>query len=625
MAYKTSVISQFKGLSQDLALTSGDPSYALACVNCIPSVAGLAKLRVPVPLTAAIPGLTSLDQFAMAEGTDRKDVLAFYGDKIYTYSLDAFTPTLAAAPNAAYAGPVPWSVVEANNVAYLQNGLAFPPLKFREGAFSQWGIYFPSQPLVGDPVNGVGGVTLTQGRKYRVAFKNSQTGHVGQASAPSDRSFPVTDGYVPVTFQANPPEVGIDNQVDRVLLYATLDGGEDFFFQGEFNYTESQLPVTIPDPQIDANLDQTRRAPLLNALPPLCKYLTKWGARIFLINTSEGPGSDRWVAYTGYNRISEGVPEETVPPGNRIKCQTGADELVGGGVMDAGMVVFDKVNKAFMFRGQPEDIVITAPVEFSLFFKELPWGIGCAGHFTIQSTPYGLIWLGADHGVYRFNGAGQPESISDGVEALLRSINIDQIRNCRSAYWGYKGRDWYVLAIPVQDSTALNRLLVFDLTPGEANVGTFPLDIGPFESLGTIEMVDGTQKLVIGQNGQLKELTVTAATINGISDLSGTSASEILGAFWQSGYFGNDDPGSLKFFRYGRIVVDSQPIRVKRRLIRDDVRNPGILEFQDTRPDGKISTNKKARRLSYELRFVDADVSQNILELIDTAIPVSEL
>src|SRR5262249_11061076 len=157
--------------------------------------------------------------------------------KIYTYRLDAFTPTSAAAPNPAYAGPVPWSVVEANNVAYLQNGLAFPPLKFREGEFHQWGIYFPPQPLVGTPVSNVGGVTLTQRRKYRVAFKNSKTGHVGQASAPSDRSSPVTDGYIPVTFQASPPEVGIDFQVDRILLYCTLDGGEDFFFQGEFNYT----------------------------------------------------------------------------------------------------------------------------------------------------------------------------------------------------------------------------------------------------------------------------------------------------------------------------------------------------------------------------------------------------
>src|SRR5262245_11755338 len=161
MPDKVSVISQFKGLSQDLALTSGDPSYALDCLNVIPSPAGLAKLRIPVVLTAPIAGLTSLDQFAMAEGVDRKDILAFYGNKIYTYRLDAFTPTSVAAPNPAYAGPVPWSVVEANNVAYLQNGLAFPPLKFREGEFHQWGIYFPPQPLVGTPVSNVGGVTLT--------------------------------------------------------------------------------------------------------------------------------------------------------------------------------------------------------------------------------------------------------------------------------------------------------------------------------------------------------------------------------------------------------------------------------------------------------------------------------
>src|SRR5262245_39180470 len=125
MPDKVSVIRQFKGLSRDLALTSGDPSYALDCLNVIPSTAGLAKLRVPVPLSAPIPGETSLDQFAMAEGTNRKDVLAFYGDKIFTYTLDDFTPKFID-QNPVYKGPVPWSVVEANDVAYLQNGAAFP-------------------------------------------------------------------------------------------------------------------------------------------------------------------------------------------------------------------------------------------------------------------------------------------------------------------------------------------------------------------------------------------------------------------------------------------------------------------------------------------------------------------
>jgi hypothetical protein len=79
-------------------------------------------------------------------------------------------------------------------------------------------------------------------------------------------------------------------------------------------------------------------------------------------------------------------------------------------------------------------------------------------------------------------------------------------------------------------------------------------------------------------------------------------------------------------FRFGRITADQGGIRVKRRLIIDnDVRNLKILEFQTLRPDGKISTNKKARRLSYELRFPDDDICQNILELVDFAIPVSEV
>ena len=129
----------------------------------------------------------------------------------------------------------------------------------------------------------------------------------------------------------------------------------------------------------------------------------------------------------------------------------------------------------------------------------------------------------------------------------------------------------------------------------------------------------------------MRELTVTSNTISGIDDPAtchpppGDTISTLT-AFWESGFFGNEDPAAMKFFQFGRVVADSTNIRVKRRLIRDDILNPRVVDFQTLRADGKVSTNKKARRMSYELRFSDADECQNILELVDYCVPgISEV
>ncbi len=609
---KVTTIRNFKGLSQNLALTAGAPEYALDCVNVIPSPAGLAKLRVPVDLSTAVGGVGP-DQFAMFENESSKAVLAFFGDSIYNISLDAFVPTLIDTNND-YVGLNPWSVALSNNFAFMQNGVSIP-LKWGGGtAFAFWGIQTAPVPTIGS-ASGTG-ITLATGRQYRAAYKNSVTGHVGAASAASASTGAVTDDTIPVSV-ATPAEP--DAQIDTVRWYATFDGGSDYFFHSE---TTGAFPQTLDDAKTDEELDQSERAPLINNDPPICRYLCRWGARIFMFNL---PGENtKWVAYTGYDRIFVGRPEETCPPGNRLKMETGADEISGGGVIEAGVIVFDKTNKAFMFRGQPEDITNDAPIEFSLLLRPLPWEIGCASHFTIKSTPYGLIWLSPTNDVFVYNGEGRPRSLTDGIEPIMRTVNPSTLGNSRAVYWQYKGRDWYVLAVSTGNSSQLNKILIFDMEPNEAaNFGVVPLDVGDFQSLGLVEMVSGEQKLVIGQGGKLKELTVTPSTRNGIEE-SITSTSGTLGGYYQTGYFGNEAPDIEKFFRWGRVTADQTGIRVKRRLIKDDPTAPSIMEFEETPTGGKISTNRKARRLSYELRFQDADVSQNILELTDMYIPVSQ-
>lgn len=610
MAYKKTIIRQFKGLSQKLALTAGSPEFALDCVNALPSISGLAKLRYPTDLSTAIGG-NGPDQFGMYESSTQKYVLGFFGEDVYLYTLDGFTSALIGT-NALYNGVVPWNVIESNNNAFIQNGSS-NPLKVVNGVLAFWGIQRGSTPTLG--VAAGTGITLTSGRKYRLAYKDDD-GAVGTASAGSASTGALANKYQPVTL---PAPTFADGRITKGRLYATLDGGNDYFFHSEVT---GSFPMTINDSTPDTGLDQSERAPLINDQPPKAKFMCQWGGRIFMFNLPEE--NSKFIAYTGYNRIFVGRPEETCPPGNRIKLDTGADDIAGGGVIPQGVVAFDKSNKMFMFRGQPEDITVDAPVEFTLFMQQLPYDIGCISHYTICSTVRGLVWLGVCLGIYVFDGSKPPEDLSEGAEPILRTINMAAAGNSRAVYWQYRGRDWYILAIPTGTETALNKILIVDLDANEEkNFGIVPLDIGTFQSIGIVEMTDGTQKLVVGQDGILKEISITSSTKNGIEEtVSSTSAT--LGGYWVSGLVGNDSPEVEKFFRWGRVTADQNGIRIKRRLYKDSITQPEVMEFEDTPPGGKISTNRKGRRLSYELRFRDEDVSQNILELLDVSIPLAE-
>lgn len=611
-------------MNQSRSGVSLSPDWALSCVNVIPdTISGaLYKLRVPVALSAVISG-SGPDQFAMYENsiTGVKLIVAFFGVDVYFFTLDGFGATIIDS-NAAYSGPTAMSIVTANNLEFIQNGITIP-LKFNGAALQFWGIQTGNIPTLGVPFGA--GITLATGRRYRIAYKNTTTQHVGSASAPSASTGALANVTQPITAPA--PTI-VDGQVNAMRVYSTLDGGSDYFFNTE---VVGVFPLTFNDNVPDSGLDQSERAPLINDPPPKVRYLQKWGARIFGFDITEESDvngnvvNPQGIFYTGYNRILVGRPEESCPPGNRLALATGADALSGGGVIAAGVVAFDKSNKMFMFRGQPEDITTNAPVEFTLYLQQLPWDIGCSGAFTIQSTPYGLVWRTPDRQVRLFNGSDVPDVISDGAEPIMMRITADTETNERSAYWSYNEKNWYCLGVALDGSTRLNQLLVFDMEPGEDNVGIFVFDFGTFDSLGVIEMVTGEQKLVIGKDGKLQELAVASKLINGITQ-NPTSTTDILGANWRSGYFGNENPEQIKFMRYSRLSADCDGFSIKRYLVDDDdstMAEPDIIEVVPL-TEAKFETNLDTRRMSIEIQFPPADRDAAIQLLTNSFIPGAE-
>lgn len=608
----TQAVKRFKGMNAFQTATSLPPEWARECLNVIPSASGgLDKLRLPVDLSAAIPGLGSgPDQFAMYESSFVKQVLAFYGTDIYKFELDGFASSLLDS-DPLNLGSTAWSLIVSNNLAFGVNGAR--TLKWNGTAIQNWGIAKPSAaPAIAPVVAGT--LTLATGRKYRVAFVDGVSGHIGTASDASASTGALINNKVPVSAAA-----ATDTQVTAYNWYATRDGGEDYYFHSQT--ATPNLDDELPDDALNSAL----RAPLINDPPPVGKFLQLWQGRVFIFNLEDDRQA---IAYSGYERILSGRPEQSFPPSNRLRLATGADEIAGGGVIPAGIVAFDKTSKMFMFKGSPSDITNTAPVPISAFLQELPWAIGCASHFTIKSTAYGLAWLSPDRRIQLFDGTNKPICISNGVEPILRRMTQGTEYNCRAEYFSYVDRDWYVLVMAVDGSYQLNHMLMIDMDEdSDRNVGAFQFHFDDgVDSIGVVELFSTEQKLVIGQKGLLKELKVLSTTTNGINEARTTTSGRI-GAYWKGGYFGGETPQLMKTMRYARFITDNQGFRVKRYLI-DDINSkitaPEIMDFEPLADDGVIVTNKKAKRESYEIRFPDDDVDCSVLEMTHSFIPASE-
>jgi hypothetical protein len=454
------------------------------------------------------------------------------------------------------------------------------------------------------------GQTLAIGRRYRVAYGNA-VGHIGAASQPSNSTGAVAAQTITVIVN-NPT----DPQCDRIFLFATEDGGSDYYLMSNIATSDGSWPLTvgvstsIEDGFLDADLNTAIIAPLLNFPPPVAKYVCEWGGRIFAFNLA---GYLQDIVYSGYERIYIGRPEESFPPNNRLRLAMGADEIRGGGVIQAGVVAFSKSNEMFMLRGEVEDKSTDAPIQYSAVLDKLPWNTGCASHFSIVKTPYGLAWLASDKTIKIFNGTDQPTTLAAGLLPILRSITPGTEEDARGIFYCFLEREWYLLLCAVDGSTQKNRILIVDLEPDkDANVGAFPLQIEA-DAMEIVEDSDGISHLIIAQDGILKELIILSDTTGGIS-LTYTATANMIPARWRSGYFGNDSSEWMKIFRYGRLVVDQLGFSTQIYLVNDEFRFPDIMPFSMLVGD-HIPINRKAKRASIELKFPEADTAANVIEL----------
>ena len=464
------------------------------------------------------------------------------------------------------------------------------------------------------------GTTLTTGRKYRVSYGDSI--HIGAASDPSASTLNISGKAISLSI-LNPT----DGRSDRIWLFATVDGGNDYYLDANPNSADGSWPLdagistTIIDGATDAQLDTAIVAPLINLPPPVGKYLHKFMGRIFVGGIV---GEPQTVAYSGDERIFLGRPEESFPPNNRIRFAIGADEVGGIGSIASGLIVWSLSNEMFMLKGAIEDNTQDAPIMFGARLDELPWNVGCYSHHSIVNSPHGVIWHASDNDVKIFNGTGDPDTLSDAITPIMRRISEAQRGDTRGVFYCYQEREWYLLLCSLDGSATKNCILIFDLEQiPEKNVGAFPLYVQA-DAMEIVEDSNGLNHVIIMQDGYAKELIILSETTGGIAQ-TWTKGTDMLGAFWRSGYIGTDSSDWIKLFRYGKLIADQPGFSVQVFFVDEDFRNPIVLPIDSLHFNGAyFPMNWKSRFASIEIDFPSDDAPCCVSQLEISYVPVSQ-
>lgn len=631
-------VQRFHGINAYRSVAELGPDHAQDLLNVmVPGWGGLSKFRLPVAMSTPtgfpnpfVSGPQSFFDFQQANGT--RQIIANFGNTLWFFTWNADNATLAPAASPANQIGIginevgPWQMATANNILFMVNGaLSFKWLGF---GLENWGIIQAGQPNLNPSV--AGNLTATQGGwSWRVAGKNSVTGHVGAASVPS-----ATTGNVgPFAFSLTAPQFNpADAQIDTLVWYRTQDGGGNWYRVAEvviatgavtFNQATitsggaGLLAYSITDNTPDAGLDLLTQAPLLN-FPPISggKYMVVGQSRVFIANL---PGAPQDIIYSGYEQILTGRPEESFPQGNRLRLSIGAEAINGIGVMQAGVVAFSGTKRMYALRGQVEDISVQAPVQFSAYLEELPYDIGTLCAQSIVSTPYGILFWATDRTVQLLDQSFNLKNLSKNVYPLLRRATKGKESIASGAYFNWLERDWYALTLALDGSVTNNLLMFLSLDDDTGQMEWFLSSIQA-DYISTISAPDNQRKLVISQGGLLYNLPVSQDTAGGISDRSIIPATNgLLPAYWFGGYFGNSSPYTSAMWRKGLLSTDQGGFTATTFLANNVTRqvgNPVSLKVKGPKAASPgWSINERATRCAVKINFPQQDVAANVLEL----------
>lgn len=342
------------------------------------------------------------------------------------------------------------------------------------------------------------------GRKYAYSFKNSVTGHVSNRSPGSDASG--NFDFVDISTFEQPT----DPQVDKIILWATTDGGEIFFKLAEdvVNTGEGapSLETYNDGPITEDDLDFTQEAPLCNFIAPFGSIVSK--ARDSIVLAGVRAAGHKAFYSAGLGQTLVGVPEESFPAFNFITIPAGSERIFAINSLDGAPILFT-TDELFTIAGE-------TPETFRAVGLRGGKGIGSVSKDATVATEIGLFFMSTDRKVYLMPTISHiPMLVSLVVEDVFENISTDaslievrSMEKLKMVYWSFGERHWIVISIPTGGDSALNNeLWIFDLDlhhfhPGKGWMGPLTLEGGQgYQALRVIEDPVKRKRLFMGDEG----------------------------------------------------------------------------------------------------------------------------
>lgn len=325
-------------------------------------------------------------------------------------------------------------------------------------------IYFRDAITVGTPVGG--SITLDIGRKYFFVWKNSTTGNISDLSQVSASTGPITAQDVPLTDIA----ASGDSQVDRKLVLATADGGDEtrLYFLADLPNATTTLTDDVPEETLllrnvylNVNLFGEERGVSGNLPPPRLTIPIKHRARIW------GAGNPDNLQLLYYSKnISELVTDTGVIAGRYEECWPAENFLdVSGGAESITALFSDGQTLYVASERQIRRILGDPP---NLLIPEVVFNnVGVVNPEVwkpvfIEGTPAGTIFLTPDRRVI-FTDFNTYSDIGWPVQDVLDTLNASEIQKSRAEFFSDGPHEWYILAIPTGANTEPDTLLVYHL------------------------------------------------------------------------------------------------------------------------------------------------------------------
>lgn len=273
----------------------------------------------------------------------------------------------------------PFDFTTANNHVYFGNGVDMK--KYDGTTVTNWGI---AKPATAPSATGTPGSidAVNGGYRWRIAFANSNTGHIGQIS----NATPVTGNFTDRDYTI----AGVtttDPQVTHVHVYRTTDGGAEFFelpnspvaYSGSWNLLDSADDVQL--------LTNTASLVNQNAPPPPGSGVVFFAGRIWVFNGDT-------VYFSNFEEQVEGVEEESFDTRNAYPF--GA-EVTALAVVQRALLVFTASN-IFRVRGDTVDTFIRE----SFIGRR---GVQSMNHVAANGTR-SVAWLDTSNTVFASDGLG---------------------------------------------------------------------------------------------------------------------------------------------------------------------------------------------------------------------------